>query len=181
MSTAASASLDMFCTAVEMKEKKKALYLDAMKSCPDQVGIETFRMLASAEDEHLNSLQSYYEELKKGKFDPAACSLHPFESTDKKALLRKVAKEHGKLPKACLDDVVAIEMGMKLENAGIAFFENELKRATDPDERALLERMITEEREHYVLLADLKLYYVDTESWMMEKGGWRLDGAGGVA
>jgi rubrerythrin len=181
MSNSESASLDMFCTAVEMKEKKKALYEDAMKSCPDQVGIETFRMLVNAEDEHLKSLQAAYEELKKGKIGPDTCKFHAFESADKKTLLRKVAKEHGKLPKACLDDVVAIETGMNLENATIEFFEKELKRATDPVERALLERMISEEREHFVLLADLKLYYVDTENWMMEKGGWRLDGAGGAA
>ncbi len=38
-------SMEMFCTALEMKERKKKLYEDAMKACPDQVGIETFRML----------------------------------------------------------------------------------------------------------------------------------------
>jgi hypothetical protein len=41
--------------------------------------------------------------------------------------------------------------------------------------------MIKEEKEHFVLLADLKFYYTDPENWFMEKSRARLDGAGGVA
>jgi rubrerythrin len=172
-------TLEMFCTTIEMKEKKKALYEDAMKACPDQVGIETFRMLMEAEDEHLKSIQGVYEELKQGKDWVLACKFHEFESEDRQTLLRKIAEEHGKMPRACVDDVVAIETGLKLENASIQFFTNRRKEATDPVEIEFVERMITEEREHYILLADLKFYYVDPEAWFMEKGRARLDGAGG--
>jgi hypothetical protein len=37
--------------------------------------------------------------------------------------------------------------------------------------------MITDEREHYRTLADLKFYYTDPEAWFMEKSRVRLDGA----
>lgn len=179
MSTERNEALDMFCTAIEMKEKKRALYEDAMKVCPDQVGIETFRMLKEAEDEHIKRIQALYEELKVGKDWVDACQYHEFESEDKQALLRKIAEEHGKVPKACVDDVVAIETGQQLENASITFFENRLKIAEQDVERQFLESMIAEEREHYILLADLKYYYLDPESWFMEKSRARLDGAGG--
>lgn len=174
------ATLDMFCTAVAMKEKKKALYENAMKSCPDQVGIETFRMLMSSEDDHLKRIQAVYEDLKKGKVALDACSFHSMESGSKKAYLRKVAQEHGKVPKACLDDVAAIETGLGLENASITFFEGERQRAADPKEKELLDRLVEEEREHFILLNDLKMYYVDPSSWFLEKSGARLDGAGPV-
>lgn len=181
MSSERDEALEMFCTAIEMKEKKRALYEDAMKICPDQVGIETFRMLRDAEVEHVKRIQELYEELREGKDWAATCKLHEFQSEDKQAVLRRIAEEHGKVPKACLDDVVAIETGLRFENASIDFFENRLKKATQDIERDFLERMIAEEREHYILLADLKFYYVDPEAWFMEKGRARLDGAGGVA
>ena len=173
-------TLDTFCTAIEMKERKRALYEDAMKACPDNVGMETFKMLKDSEADHLMRIQEVYEELKKGKVSADACRFHSFETENKKVLLRKVATERGKVPKACLDDVAAIEIGIKLENASIEYFEKQLKQATDPIEREFLQRMIAEEREHHILLADLKFYYVDTGNWFLEKGRQRLDGAGAV-
>lgn len=181
MNTERDAVLDMFCTAMEMKEKKRALYEDAMKACPDQVGIETFRMLYDAEMDHLKRIQELYEQLRQGENWVEACRLHDFHTEDKQAILRKIAEEHGKIPKACVDDVVAIETGMQLENASISFFENRLKVASDALEREFLDRMVAEEREHYILLADLKFYYVDPQAWFMEKSGARLDGGGGGA
>lgn len=172
------AVLDMFCTALQMKEKKKALYEEAMKTCPDQVGIETFRMLRDAEDEHHQRMQKVYEEMKQGPVGLDACQFHTFDTEDKRALLRRVAEEYGKVPKACVDDVVAIETGMQLEDASILFFDKLLSRATNPAERDFIQRMLVDEREHYRLLADLKFYYVDTEQWFLEKGRQRLDGAG---
>jgi rubrerythrin len=175
------AAMEMFCTALDMKEKKKALYEDAMKTCPDQVGIETFRMLKEAEDEHLKRITELYDEVKKGKDWANVCKLHDFDSEDRQDVLRRIAKEHSQVPKACVDDVVAIETGMKLENASIEFFEKQSAKATDHAEQEFLDRMIAEEREHYILLADLKYYYLDPQAWFMEKSRARLDGAGGGA
>lgn len=172
--------LDTFCAAVEMKEKKRALYEEAMKNCPDQVGVETFRMLRDSEAEQLKKFQQVYEELKQGKVSVNACTFQALDGEDGKATLRKIAAHGEKLPKACLDDVAAIETGMKLEDASIQYFTKRLDKATDPAERQFLTRMIREEREHYIMLADLKFYYVDTEHWFMEKAGDRLDGAGPV-
>lgn len=174
--------LEIFCTTVEMKRRKKSLYEEAMKTCPDQVGVETFRMLYEAEEDHIKRLQEAYEEAKKrgGVAGIDVCRLHPFEGKEKKALLRKVGNEYGKLPRACLDDVAAIEMGMKLENESIRYFDSRLGKTTDPAERNFIERIIAEEREHFAILADLKFYYVDTENWFLEKGRQRLDGAGDV-
>jgi len=106
-------ALDVFCAALEMKERKRALYEDAMKVCPDQVGIETFKMLRDGETDHVKRIQEIYEQLKQGQVAPDACKYHEFETEDKKTVLRKIAEEHGKIPKACVDDVVAIQTGMQ--------------------------------------------------------------------
>lgn len=169
---------DVFCAAREIKEKKKALYDEAARGCPDKVGIETFRMLKEAEEEHLRRIDALYEELGQGRLSPESCIFHSIDVEERKVLLRKIADEQGRLPKGCLDDVAAIETGLKLEDVAIEYFSKRLKEAMDPFERSFLERMIAEERVHYKLLADLKFYYVDPENWFLEKGRQRLDGAG---
>lgn len=171
-------SLEIFCSALEMKERKKDLYESAMKACPDQVGKETFRMLRDAEVEGVKQLREVYEELKKGKVDPDACRLVSFEGEDKRHFLKNLAAEQETISRACSDDVAAIESGLKLEDASVKLFDEQLKAATDPSLRSLLERVISEERKHYIMLADLKFYYVDTGNWFLEKGKQGLDGAG---
>jgi len=178
MDTVQDKTLDIFCTAMAIKEKKRSLYDEAMKNCPDQVGIETFRMLKAAEEEHLGHINIVYEEAKKGTTAVDACQFHEFKTEDKKALLRRIGEEQGRIPKACLDDVAAIETGLALENEAITFFDKQYAGATDSLERDFLERMIAEERQHLIMLADLRFYYVDTENWFLEKGRQRLDGAG---
>jgi rubrerythrin len=170
----------MFCTALEMKEKKKALYEDALKTCPDQVGQETFRILLNAEIEHTQHIGEIAQELKQGKDWVDACKFYPEQENLKKAFHR-IAKEQLGAGPVCADDIRALETGMKLEDASVRFFEEQLKIVKDPLARQFLERMINDEREHFTLLADLKFYYSDPQAWFMEKGKARLDGAGGVA
>ena len=45
MVTSNDKTVDILCAAIALKERKKSLYDEAMKSCPDAVGVETFRML----------------------------------------------------------------------------------------------------------------------------------------
>jgi len=180
MTSATDALQAMFCTALEMKEKKKILYEDALKTCPDQVGQETFRILLDAETGHSHQIQEIYEELKQGKAWADACKFYPEQENLKKAF-RRIAEEQHEVGPICADDVRALETGMKLEEAAVRFFEDQLKHTTDSLTRQFLERMVTDEREHFVLLADLKFYYTDPQAWFMEKGKARLDGAGGVA
>jgi rubrerythrin len=170
-------TLDIFCAAMAMKERKRSLYDEAMKSCPDPVGIETFRMLKAAEEEHVGRINALYEEAKKGAIAVDSCQFHEFKTEDKRAFLRRIADDQGKIPKACLDDVAAIETGLALENEAITLFDKQYSGATDSFERDFLERRIAEERQHVLMLADLKFYYVDTENWFLEKGHQMLDGA----
>jgi hypothetical protein len=171
-------TLDIFCAAIALKEKKKSLYEEAMKSCPDPVGVETFRMLKAAEEEYLGRINTVYEAAKNGNVPADACQFHEFGTEEKKALLRKIGETQGKVPKACLDDVAAIETGLALENEAITFFDKHLQGSTDALEREFLENMLAGERQHHILLADLRFYYVDTGNWFLEKGRQELDGAG---
>ncbi|HAA03804.1 MAG TPA: hypothetical protein DCZ69_03125 [Syntrophobacteraceae bacterium] len=170
----------MLCTALEMKEKKRAVYEEGLNACPDQVGKETFLILRDAETEHARQIQEIHDEFKKGKSWADACKFYPEQEQLKKAFHR-LAEEQADVGKVCADDILALETGMKLEEASIGFFRDQLKVTQDPTARRFLERMVDDEREHFMLLADLKFYYSDPHAWFIEKSKARLDGAGGVA
>lgn len=172
-------TLEMFCTALEMKEKKRELYEKAMKSCSDEVGQETFRMLRDEESEHGKQLQEMYEEMKKGTGWADACRYYPESEDTLLNSFRRIAAQRGKEidKEACQTDIGAIETGMELEDSCIRFFEGKMQLATNATERQFLQRMVAEEKGHYQTLADLKFYYSDPEGWFMEKGKAVLDGA----
>ena len=169
--------LDIMCAALDIKEKMKSFYSDAAGKCSDSVGAETFRMLQDMEQKHLEKLQQIYADLSKGGSGLDACRFYDIETPGRAEVLRKLKQKRETISRACLDDVAAIESGMELENKGIELFSNGLKQASGPAEREFLNHMIAEERSHYILLADLKFYYIDTEHWFMEKSKSGLDGA----
>ncbi len=171
---------EMFCAALELKEKKRSLYEGAMKGCSDfdSVGRETFRMLRDAEEEHAKHIQSVYEGLKQGKEWVDACRYYPDQAEAVRADFEKLVAALAEKPDVCTDQVGAIDTGLELEDASIRFFEEQIPAAMEDREREFLERMVVDEREHYRTLADLKYYYTDTGGWFMEKSRARLDGAG---
>jgi rubrerythrin len=182
MSEEANARLmEVMCAALEIKEKMRALYDEEAGKCSDYVGIETFRMLRDMEKEHLDRIRGIYSEMTKGSFDVDSCRFYDFDTADKTEVLKKIAREKKLIGKACLDDVAAIETGMELENKAIGFFSDHLKQAATPIEREFLDYMIGEERLHYIMLSDLRFYYVDPQHWLMEQSRTSLDGAGGIS
>lgn len=173
--------LGIMCTTVELKEKMKDLYSRAAENCSDKVGAQTFDMLREMEQAHLERLREIYSEMSKSGAEIDSCRFYDFGALRGSEIMKKIGRRRETLSKACLDDVAAIESGMELENKSIDFFLDQLKTAANPIEREFLNHMIAEERAHYIVLADLRFYYVDTEHWFMEKGRTELDGAGGMS
>ncbi len=169
--------LEIMCAALEIKGKMKSFYSDAAGKCGDPMGTETFKMLEDMEQKHIENLQQIYADLSKGGKGLDACRFYDLETPGMAEVMRKIKQKRESVSEACMFDVAAIESGMELENSGIQLFVNGLKQASGPEEREFLNHMIAEERSHYILLADLKFYYVDPGHWFMEKSKAGLDGA----
>ncbi len=169
--------LDIMCATLEIKGKMKSFYSDAAGKCGDRVGTETFQMLRDMEQKHLERLEQAYSDLSRGESGVDACRFYDIDVPERAEVLRKLKQKREAIPEACLSDIAAIEGGMELENKGIDMFVERLKGAVEPAEREFLNHMLAEERSHYILLADLKFYYLDTEHWLMEKSRAGLDGA----
>ncbi len=171
-------SLEVLCTVLELKEKKKARYAEAMKTCRNRIGVETFKLLFDTETEHINRIRELYEGLKKGEVSQEACGLHLAESPDWRAVLGEITAGRRSEGGACPEDITAIEDSLRLEGSSIEFYKTHLKETDDPSDREFLQRVLDEEWERYKLLDDLRFYYVDTDRWFIEKNCPSLDDAG---
>ncbi|MFZ0932321.1 MAG: hypothetical protein WAN11_27225 [Syntrophobacteraceae bacterium] len=67
----------------------------------------------------MDEIQKVHEKLKKGKVSPDSCRLNAVKSADRNALIRKIISEAPRMPKACLDDVAAIDGGLRMEDASV--------------------------------------------------------------
>lgn len=168
---------DIFCTVVQMKEKEMRLYEKAASSCEDSVGVQTFGMLKDSEREQIARIAELQATLKSGGASLDACRLYVPKSVDHKAFMKRIAAGRKKLDKACVDDLTAIELALSLENEAIGYLNKEKERTGDPGVRDFLENLVSEERAHHAVLADLRFYYLDPEGWFLEKGRAVLDGA----
>lgn len=180
MEPAGNTLVNLLCRALELKEKKEKLYQEAMASCADDVGRQTFRILYEAEQEHEKALSHIRRELEAGKDWTAACRYEPAEQNLLDRLAQKITLDKDRLPEACTDEIQALDAGVQLEEACVRLFEDEMQHVTDPSQKEFLRRLAAEEREHRRLLQDLKFFYTDPQGWFMEKSRARLDGAGAV-
>ncbi len=170
--------MEILCEAIEIKGQMRELYMQAEGECSDDIGSGTFRMLEELEKEHLERLGEIQADISRGGASPDSCRYHTFDSDEKREVMRRILREKKRLARACIDDIASIETGLQLENHAIDHFTARLNSAVDPTVRDFLSLLISEERSHYMVLADLKFYYADPGHWLMEKGRTELDGAG---
>ncbi len=177
MTEAGNRSLQMLATALEKEERGRDAYLKAVSTCTNDLGKEMFRMLAADEGVHITRVKQIYEGLKRGKTWTDQWKSRKLENENLEALFRDRMARLGKAVKAETGDLEAVDVGMGFEQGAIAFYEQELKAATDPPEREFLDAMIREERSHFAALADVKLFLTNPDSWYIEHEHHRLDGA----
>ncbi len=170
-------TLQMLATAIEKEEKGRDFYKDAVATCTNELGKETFRTLMAEEAVHIQRLKQIREQMRKERAwseDWKACRV---ENEDLNKLMKERVAELGPKVKAESGDLEALEIGVQMEQGAITFYEEQLRKAVEPLEQDFVKHMITEERRHFVALEDLKLYFTNPESWFIEKEHHVLDGA----
>jgi rubrerythrin len=169
-------SMQMLKTALEMEEKGRKYYEKAAGTAHNELGREIFQMLGNYEVEHAERIQQIYESLKNGQGWKQELANFPVIS-DLGHIFARLAGQQKEHIRADTGDVEALGVGIDFESASIDFYEQHLSQAAEPLEKQFLKRMIEEERQHLNLLADMRMYYTDPESWLLEKSRGHLDGA----
>jgi rubrerythrin len=170
-------AVNMLKTALEMEEKGKKFYDDAVVNCSNELGKDIFSMLRDDELLHMDRIRTIYDSLMGGKGWSEDWKALKFAHKDLDKLFKEMARKHGKDIKADTSDMEAIDVGLDFELKSVKYYEEHLERADSPKEREFLERMIGEERTHHSTLSDMKLYLADPSAWFIEKERHGLDGA----
>ncbi len=129
-------------------------YLNAAKMVDDKHGKNMFQHLAKDELEHIKVVHTIGEELRAGKKWPRYEDVLKSGGTlDIEAL--PVFPEGNKAiegMKGAADELHALDVGIGAEERSIELYLDILKAAEDPDEKAVLERLVEMERGHLKLL-----------------------------
>jgi Uncharacterized conserved protein len=68
---------------------------------------------------------------------------------------------------ASKDEMEAFKIAMQMEKEGEAFYQESLAAAKTDKEKTLFQRLIEEERQHYVIFSNTYFYLTNTGSWFM--------------
>jgi rubrerythrin len=133
------AMLDAIMRAMELEKETFDFYTKAEHKTFNPDGKRIFHWLAKTEEQHYLKLSELYSSLDQNErwvfYGGSTISLEP--ETDE---CRQVTYD--------TNDLTALEIAMAIEQKGSSFYEELLPETTDPDGRAMLETLISEEAEH---------------------------------
>jgi len=170
-------SLRMLKIALEIEEEGMSFYEKAIFETKNPLALEIFGGLKADEDVHIERIKSIYVALEgKGLWDDDWAKLQ----SNHEALIPlfvELTRKHGKEIVADMSDIEALDIGIDLEAKSVKVYEDYLAEATDPREKLFTERMLYEEKNHHLILTDMKSYLSDPHAWFAKK---RSEGSTGM-
>ena len=106
-------ALQMLSKALELEEKGKRFYDEAVEKCSNQVGRDIFGMLRDDELVHMDRIRKIYDSLTGDKGWDVDWKSLEFAHDDLVGLFREMARKHGKDIKADTTDFEAIDVGLE--------------------------------------------------------------------
>ena len=154
------AFMDALELAMRMETDAIAFYTEAARKTRHPAGKKMFQAVTEDEKRHLEMVDHIVKGLKIGHNDvsPLKNVKTAFESM-KAEMMQKV--------EATQDELEAFKIAMQMEKEGIEHYKKTLSMATRDKERALLERLIEEEQQHYALFANTYQFLSDTGNWFL--------------
>ena len=146
--------------AMKMEQDAISFYTEAARKTKSPVGKKMFQTIALDEQRHLEMIAQIIKGLNITHTDvsPMGKVKTIFESM-KEELMKKV--------EATSDELEAFKIAMNMEKEGVEFYSKTLAGLTKEKERALLERLIREEKQHYDLFANTYQFLARTGSWFL--------------
>ena len=151
-------ALDMLKTALSMEEEGEIFYKKAAGDSTNALGREIFEILMKDERVHHERIQKIYNTLTAQNKWSDKWKTIDVGHKGVRELFQEMAMAHGQTIQADPSDLQALDVGIDFEYKTVKFYEEHLKKATEPLEKEFIEKMVTEEREHYIALKDMKFY-----------------------
>ncbi len=146
--------------AMKMETDSIKFYADAAVKTKYPVGKKMFLTIAEDEKRHLQMISDLIKGL-----DVTAKDVSPMKNV--KSVFETMRAEMLRKAAATKDELEAFTIAMKMEKEGKEFYEKTLAGSKKEKERALLERLIREEEQHYAIFANTHEFLSDTGNWFM--------------
>ncbi len=161
--------------AIEMEKDGKKFYEEAAQKAKNKGTEDIFKYLAKGEVYHIQRIEEIYAVLEKDpSWTESMCEFSPPKEDPK---IFSAALAQGNMGTGDADDLKALDIGLKMEQKSIDFYQRLAKQAQDPMERRFLMSLVNEERGHYYFLVDYRNYLVDPADWYYIKEMGHVDGA----
>jgi len=146
--------------AIKMEQDAIKFYKEAADKTRHPVGKKMFLTITEDEKRHLQMLSQIFKDvnIKISEVNPMQKMKTVFESM-KDQMMERVA--------ATNDELEAFKIAMHMEKEGIDFYQEAERGAKAEKEKALFERLIKEEQQHYAIFSNTYNFMRDTGNWYM--------------
>jgi len=150
-------SLDM---ALKMEKDSITFYTEAAHKTRYPAGKKMFQAITEDEKRHLELITRIIKGMHITHSD-----VSPLKNV--KSVIESMKAEMMMKVEATTDELEAFKVAMRMEKEGKEFYQKTLAQAKTDKEKALLERLIQEEEQHYEIFANTYSFLADTGNWFM--------------
>ena len=155
--------------AIKMETDAINFYTEASGRVRNKVGKKMFLSIVGDEKRHLDMLSDIVKGL----------DLHIKEASPMKnikTVFEELRDEMMERVAATQDELNAFKIAADMEKEGIAFYKKAAAGATSSKEKALFERLVKEEEQHYAAFSNTYFFLKDSGSWFMWEEHSIVDG-----
>lgn len=152
--------MDALELAMKMEKDAITFYSEAAQKTKYPVGKKMFDTITEDEKRHLEMISQIIKGLNVTHKD-----VSPMKNV--KTVFEKMKNEMMKKVEASANELEAFKVAMKMEQEGMDFYKKALAGAKKEKEKALFERLIKEEQQHYAIFANTYQFLADTGNWFL--------------
>jgi rubrerythrin len=155
--------------AIKMEKDAIDFYTKAAEKTSHPTGKKMFESVTEDEKRHLRLLSQIFKEIDISMDDISPMrNIQTIFQSMKDAMMQRVL--------ATQDELEAFKIAMQMEQEGVAFYKKVEAEAGRPKEKALFERLIREEQQHYDIFSNTYNFMKDTGNWFMWEEHSIVDG-----
>lgn len=146
--------------AMNMESEAIKFYTEASNKVNSPAGKKMLMTIAEDEKRHLDMLNSLLKGMKFSVKDA-----NPVKTV--KTVFEQMKNEMMQRIQATNDDLEAFKVAMDMEKEGVEFYKKASSDAQTDKEKALFDRLVFEEEQHYRMFSNTYSFLSDTGNWFM--------------
>jgi rubrerythrin len=159
--------------ATRMETDGASFYAQAAHKVKSPMGKMMFQSLVKDEQNHLRVLREivgsmFHQTLEEAFAGTPVSRVRSVYAEQRQGLDQRVAADPGDL------EVLQIAMGM--EERSVKLYQEAAAASADPSARALFQRLVEEERQHFQMLQSTHTFLSDTGNWYIYQEHATMDG-----